>query len=134
MYTGGRRPMSRFNADSAELIYGQPAWEKHEATSDALLQGGHGERLDDSAGGLRHLHLAEDLLLAGLRGRLDAGLDLAEAREGEDAVGHDLLRGKIGERGDDLARHVLLELELLRNGLGDDTLGHGLAGAPHNPM
>merc|ERR1711953_1199981 len=73
------------------------------ATSDALLQGGHGERLDDGAGGprLHRLHLAEDLLLAGLRGRLDARLDPAEARE----------------RVDDLARHVLLELELLRNGL-----------------
>merc|ERR1711920_454272 len=70
------------------------------ATSDALLQGGHGERLDDGAGGLRlhHLHLAEDLLLAGLCGRLDAGLDLAQARESEDAKGTPSMKAPVATK------------------------------------
>merc|ERR1712066_692238 len=125
MYTNSRPKsyvMPRFNADSAELdLRTTGKGGSTSATSDALLQGSHGERLHDGPGGLRlhRLHLAEDLLLARLRGRLVAGLDHAQAWEGELAVGLDLLRGKIGERGDDLARHGLLELELLRDGLRD---------------
>merc|ERR1711862_558537 len=54
--------------------------------SDALLQGSSRESLHDLPRGLglHHHHLAEDLLLASLRGRLRPGLQPAQAREGEE--------------------------------------------------
>merc|ERR1740138_1527423 len=106
------------------------------ATSDALLQGCHGKCLYDRASrpGLYHLHLAEDLLLAGLRRRLLAGLDPAEARESEDAVLLDFLGGDCGDAREHLACNGCLELALLRNGLRDATLGEGLAGRPRRGL
>merc|ERR1712048_886795 len=61
--------------------------------SDALLQGGNRESLHDLPCGLclHHHHLAEDLPLASLRGRLRARLQPAQARDGEHARLPDLL-------------------------------------------
>merc|ERR1719263_1128516 len=61
--------------------------------SDALLQGGCRESLNDLPRGLclHHHHLAEDLPLASLRGGLRPGLQPAQAREGEQSRLPDLL-------------------------------------------
>merc|ERR1712060_69164 len=80
--------------------------------SDALLQGGRRESLNDLPCGLclHHHHLAEDLPLASLRGGLRPGLRPAQAREGEDARLADLLRRDLGQTINELRAHRLLEL------------------------
>merc|ERR1711879_188493 len=80
--------------------------------SDALLQGGSRESLHDLPRGLclHHHYLAEDLLLASLRGGLRSGLQPAQAWEGEDARLPDLLRRDLGQAVNDLQAHRLLEL------------------------
>merc|ERR1712066_1040783 len=67
--------------------------------SDALLQGGSRESLHDLPRGLglHHHHLAEDLLLASLRGGLGPDLKSAQAGEGEQARLSDLLRHDLGQ-------------------------------------
>merc|ERR1712019_49032 len=67
--------------------------------SDALLQGSSRESLHDLPRGLclHHHNLAEDLPLASLRSRLRPELKPAQAREGEQARLHDLLRRDLCE-------------------------------------
>merc|ERR1712203_858057 len=97
--------------------------------SDAVLQGGSRESLDDLPRGLclHHHYLAEDLLLASLRGGLRPGLQPAQAWEGEDASLPDLLRRDLGQAVNDLRAHRLLELALSGKRLGNRTLRHRLA-------
>merc|ERR1711862_265318 len=97
--------------------------------SDALLQGSSRESLNDLPRGpcLRHHYLAEDLLLASLRGRLRPGLQPAQAREGEDACLADLLRRDLRQAVNDLRAHRLLELARRGKCLGNRTLSHRLA-------
>merc|ERR1711879_564253 len=80
--------------------------------SDALLQGGRRESLNDLPRGLclHHHHLAEDLPLASLRGRLGPGLQPAQAGEGEQARLADFLRRDLGQAVNDLRAHGLLKL------------------------
>merc|ERR1712051_949121 len=61
---------------------------QHGWCSDAGLQGRNWERLDNLIRGLGldNGHLAEDLPLAGLGGGLHAGLDAAQAGDGEDTL------------------------------------------------
>merc|ERR1719420_397721 len=80
--------------------------------SDALLQGSSRESLHDLPRGLRlhHHHLAEDLPLASLRGRLHPGLQPAQAREGEEARLADFLRRDLGQAVNELRARRLLQL------------------------
>merc|ERR1711948_154223 len=57
-------------------------------------------------------HLAEDLPLAGLGGGLHAGLDAAQAGEGEDACLLHLGSADLSELVEDLGGHGLLQLAL----------------------
>merc|ERR1712137_1235204 len=97
--------------------------------SDALLQGGSRESLHDRARGLclHHHYLAEDLLLASLRGGLRPGLQPAQAWEGEDARLPNLRRRDLGQAVDELRAHRLLELARSGKRLGNRTLRHWLA-------
>merc|ERR1712187_602372 len=97
--------------------------------SDALLQRSSREGLHDLPRGLglHHHYLAEDLPLAGLRGRLRPGLQPAQAREGEDARLADLLRRDLGQAVNDLRAHRLPELARSGECLGNRPLRHGLA-------
>merc|ERR1711972_709660 len=94
MYKAASEPSRPLRAPLRRLF---GSWDSHAAfrrrlaerqDSDRLFQGSHGERLDDGACRLR-LHpdlLAESKPGARLGGRLHAGLDAAEARDGEDAT------------------------------------------------
>merc|ERR1740120_529936 len=97
--------------------------------SDALLQGGSRESLHDLPRGLclHHHHLAKDLPLASLRGRLGPGLQPAQAWEGEQARLPDLLRRDLGQAVNELRAHGLLKLTGRGKCLGNRTLGHRLA-------
>ena len=82
------------------------------AILDACLEGRDGEGLHNLAGrlGLDHVDLAECLPLAGLGGGLHAGLDAAQAGDGEDTVALDLLRGDLRQCVQDLGADRLLKL------------------------
>merc|ERR1712019_102152 len=99
------------------------------SSSDALLQGSSRESLHDLPRGLglHHHYLAEDLLLASLRGRLRPGLQPAQAREGEEARLADLLRRDLGQAVDQLRAHRLLQLARSGKCLGNRPLSHWLA-------
>merc|ERR1711979_86708 len=103
--------------------------------SDALLQGSSRESLHDLPRGLclHHHHLAEDLPLASLRGRLRPGLQPAQAREGEEARLADLLRRDLGQAVNELRAHRLLKLARIGKCLGNRTLRHRLACRLHRP-
>merc|ERR1712224_1087565 len=130
MYKIGLNPWSalrhRFRGISTENRYRLSSLR----TSDALLQSRDWESLHDRTRRLRlhQAHLPKDLLLAGFGGRLDTSLDPAEAWESEDAVLLDLLGTKLSKARDDLACHILLDLELGSYGCGDGSLSDGLAG------
>merc|ERR1712064_253137 len=97
--------------------------------SDAFLQGSSRESLHDLplGLGLHHHYLAEDLLLASLRGRLRPGLQPAQAREGEEARLADLLRRDLGQAVNELRAHRLLQLARSGECLGNPALRHRLA-------
>merc|ERR1712032_612962 len=77
--------------------------------SDAGFQGRNGERLHNLLRGLGldNGHLAEDLPLAGLGGGLHAGLDAAQAGEGEDACLLHLGSADLSELVEDLGGHPM---------------------------
>merc|ERR1719166_968628 len=101
--------------------------------SDLLLQGGHGERLDDSPRGprLHHVHLAEDLSLARFSRGLDAGLEPAQPRKRELADARHLRRGDCRKLVDDLLAGRPFQITPSCQCLREATLGHGLAGSLH---
>merc|ERR1712039_410108 len=80
--------------------------------SDAVLQGGRRESLNDLPRGLclHHHHLAEDLPLASLRGGLRPGLQPAQAREREQARLPDLRSRDLGQADNELRAHRFLKL------------------------
>merc|ERR1712070_1065737 len=94
---------------------GPPKKQSHRfGSSDAILEGLHGEGLHDLARrlGLHHHHLAEDLALASLSRRLRARLDLAQPRKSEDtSAGHFLARD-LRQAADHLRADGLLQLAL----------------------
>merc|ERR1712014_32831 len=97
--------------------------------SDALLQGSSRESLHNLARRLclHHHHLAEDLPLASLRGRLRPGLQPAQSWDGEQARLPDLLRCNLSQAVNELRGHRLLELTRRGKRLSDRALRHGLA-------
>merc|ERR1712083_972538 len=125
-----RRVPTRSSATTGVLSYMSPSAEIMLAplarSSDALLQGGSRESLHYLARGLglHHHHLAEDLPLASLRGRLCPGLQPAQARDGEQARLPDLLRRDLGQAVDELRAHRLLQLARSCECVSDRTLRH----------
>merc|ERR1719230_2448101 len=97
--------------------------------SDALLQGGRRESLNDLPRGLglHHHHLAEDLPLASLRGGFRPGLQPAQAREGEHTRLPDLLSRDLGQAVNELRAHRLLKFARSGECLSNRTLRHRLA-------
>ena len=96
-------------------------WRTQLATLDALLQSRDGECLHDR---LRRLRLDQPLLteddsLASFRGRLVTGLDRKKPREREFANVFQLLGARLSKNIHDRSRNLGLELELVRNGLGN---------------
>merc|ERR1719343_451208 len=101
--------------------------------SDAVLQGSSRESLHDLPRGLclHHHHLAEDLPLASLRGRLHPGLDPAQARECEEARLADFRCRDLGQAVNELRACRLLQLARSSKCLGNRTLCHRLARRLH---
>merc|ERR1719373_629366 len=103
------------------------------ALSDLLLEGCHSEGLHHGLRRLRlHQHsLAEHLALACLGRGLRAGLDHAEAGEGELPRLLHLRSAHAGEAIQDLADLRLLLLALIGDRLCERALGHHRAGGLH---
>merc|ERR1719499_2076122 len=101
--------------------------------SDAVLQGGRRESLHDLARRLclHHHDLAKDLPLASLRGGLRPELEPAQAREGEQARLHDLLRRDLGQAVNGLRAHRLLQLTRSCKRVSNRHLRHRLACCLH---
>merc|ERR1719502_1016534 len=66
-----------------------------------------------------------------LGGWLGAGLQAAQAWDGEDAVLLDLLGGNGNQAVDNLRAHLLLQAMFSSKSLGHGSLGHGLATSLH---